>query len=640
MNFLGILNLLAAVLEICVPSYALRLVRRFGAHQVGSFVVIAFASLALLHLVNPIKAGPNQSLTLSLVYGVASVFLLIGMGHTETICREREQAQIEEERLRIKLDGEARERADGLVKIKQEMAQEIVRLQQQVEALGASERQYRLLFTHYPHPMWIFDLRTGRILTANLSALNLYGFSQQEFGALNAKDLIARESSETFLADVAKPCSLLESRGIWRHRRKDRSCVDVEIMAVDMKFGDCPARLMFAESIGPRLRREADLSEATKMRILRQTAEGISHHFGQIITVVETQANVLLDGGGNRDATEPLDNILSETRRGAALIRQLLAVGGCENIQVRQLDLNDLVRGLETTLHRVVGEAINLELVLAQDLPPVLGDTRSLEYILFNLVLNARNALPHGGSIAIYTNLFWQERPGVQRVPGAQPGQFLRLTVCDNGCGMPAEVQARLFEPFFTTRDDERAMGLGLATVFGAVRQQGGWVDFASQPRRGTELHVFLPAALLKAQLETAQSPSLPPPHRETILLVEADDQVRGLAQHILRRDGYRVIEADGPATALVLMEAGPNQVQLLLTDLRFPNGASGPELVEELRRTHPALHVVYAAGTQAAEQHDTALFTKDKLLFKPYTPDQLLQAISSSLPVKTPQPA
>ena len=295
MNFFGMLNLLAGVLELCVPSYALRLVRRFGAQQVGGFVVVAFASLALVHLVNPLKIGANQGVSLSLVYSAASALLLIGMGHTETLCRQRQQAQMEEERLRLKLDAEAREKAEGLVKIKQEMAQEIVRLQQQVELLGASERQYRLLFTHHPHPMWIFDLRTGRILAANLSAFNLYGFSQQEFGTLTAKDLVARECSESFLSDAARPCSLLESRGIWRHRRKDRSQVDVEIMAVDLKFGDCPARLVFAEDVGPRLRREADLSEATKMRILQRTAEGVAQNRGQVLIQIEFQSDSLSD---------------------------------------------------------------------------------------------------------------------------------------------------------------------------------------------------------------------------------------------------------------------------------------------------------------------------------------------------------
>src|SRR5579862_5392356 len=259
MTAFGILNFLAALLEICVPSYALRLVRRFGAREAGSFVVISFASLAIIHLVNPIKAWPNSSLALSLLYLGASLLLLIGMGHTETVCLQRQQAQLDEQKLRLKLDAEARERAEDLVKIKHEMAQEIVRLQEQVETLSVSERQYRLFFAQSPHPMWVFDLRTGRVLAGNLAALNQYGFSQKEFTGLASTDLLSREAVEAFQADSARPCSSLEPRGVWRHRRKDRTAIDVEIMEMDLRFGDCPARLIFAQDIGPRMNREADL---------------------------------------------------------------------------------------------------------------------------------------------------------------------------------------------------------------------------------------------------------------------------------------------------------------------------------------------------------------------------------------------
>ena len=180
MSALGILNLIAIALELCVPSYALRLIRRFGARQAGAFVIIAFASLALIHLVSPARPGPNGNLALSVVYAGASLLLLIGMGHTETVCRQRQQALMDEQELRVKLDAEARERAEDLLTVKQQMAQEIVRLQEQLAVLSVSERQYRLLFTQNPHPMWVFDLRSGRVLAGNLAALAKYGFSQQE----------------------------------------------------------------------------------------------------------------------------------------------------------------------------------------------------------------------------------------------------------------------------------------------------------------------------------------------------------------------------------------------------------------------------------------------------------------------------
>jgi PAS domain S-box-containing protein len=635
MTAIGILNFIAALLELCVPSYALRLVRRFGAGQVGSFVVIAFASLALLHLINPIKVSAPSGLTLSIVYGVASMLLLVGMGHTETVCRQRQQTLVEQESLRVRLDSEARERAEGLMKIKTEMAQEIVRLQQQLQVALASERQYRLLFSQNPHPMWLFDLRSGRILAGNVAALTQYGFTQQEFAGLAARDLLAREAAEAFMADAAKPCSSLEGRGIWRHRRKDRSALDVEVVAMDLRFGDTPARLIFAEDIGPRLQREADLCEEQRMRILRRVAEGVAHHFGQILSVVEGQAGLVCEGGQKARENEHVRELLAETRRGSALIRQLLAMGACEGIQPETVDLNEFIRGKEGLLRRLLGERTSLECHLVEGLQPVFVDSRSLEHIVLNLVLNSRDAMPHGGTIQIYTEAAWVENVQAnqrQQIQSTKPGSYVRFKVRDNGCGMSTEIQERIFEPFFTTRADDRAMGLGLATMYGLVKQHGGWIEFASRLQHGTEFSVCLPGVQPRPTTADPEEPDEMPTGRETVLLVEANDRVRDLARHILQRNGYHVIEAEGPATAVVLMEAQVKNVHLLLTDLHFPNGASGRELAVQLLEMNPTIKVLYATAPLSAEDAEPGLLDQAELLLMPYTPDRLIQTVRSCL--------
>lgn len=634
MTAFGILNFLAALLELCVPSYALRLVRRFGARQAGGFVVIAFSSLALIHLVNPVKAWPNSNLALSLLYMGASVLLLIGMGHTETVCLQRQQAQLDEQSLRLKLDAEAKERSEDLVKIKQEMAQEIVRLQQQLETLSVSERQHRLLFTQSPHVMWIFDLRTGRILAGNLAALSQYGFSQKEFTNLLSKDLLPREAVEAFQADAAKPCSSLESRGVWRHRRKDRTTIDVEIKAMDLRFGDCPARLIFAEDICPRISHETELCERERMRVLRRVAEGVAHHFGHILGVVEGQTGLLQDREESTADTEHLTQVLSETRRGTALVRQLQTAGACEPIQAEPVDLNQFIQQKEPLLHRLIWEQITLQLHLGEGLPPALADPRAIERILVNLVLNARDALPQGGVIDIHTEATWVDaHQNSNHFPArSRPGHYVHLTVRDNGCGMTPEVQEHLFEPFFTTRSDGKAMGLGLATIYGAVKQLGGWVECISQERRGTEFNVFLPAAPLKSASAVVAEQAIAPATRETILLIDSNDRVRDLARHILQRNGYRVIEADCPATATMLLETQAKNIHLLLTDLNFPNGASGHELAEQIRQINPSIKVVYASGQLSPDDTEPAILQEARLLLKPYTPERLLQAITAGL--------
>jgi two-component system cell cycle sensor histidine kinase/response regulator CckA len=615
-------------------------VRRFGAAQVGSFIVIAFASLALLHLVNPIKVSAPSGLTLSMVYAGASVLLLIGMGHTETVCRQREQIHLDHENQRTKLDSEARERAEELMRLKTEMAQEIVRLQQQLQISSAAERQYRLLFTQNPHPMWLFDLRSGRILAGNVAALTQYGFTQQEFSGLAAKDLLAREATEAFMADAAKPCSSLEGRGIWRHRRKDRSVLDVEVMATDLRFGDCPARLIFAEDIGPRLLREAELCEGQRMRILRRVAEGVAHHFGQILSVVEGKTNLVCEGRENPSEKEHLQQIVAETRRGSALIRQLLAVGACEGIQPESVDLNEFICAKESLLRRLLGERISLELHLVEGLQPVLVDSRTVEHIVLNLILNSRDAMPHGGTVSVHTEAAWVDNPQPnqeQSEQNAKSGPYVRLTVRDNGCGMSPEVQERIFEPFFTTREDDRAMGLGLATLYGVIKQHGGWIEFVSQIQHGTEFSVYLPGVQPVAQFAGPEVAGIMPESRETVLLVEANDRVRDLARHILERHGYSVIEADSPPTAVLLMEAQVKNVHLLLTNLHFPSGASGRELATQLLEMNPRIKVLYATAPLSSEDAEPGLLDQAELLLMPYTPDRLIQTVGSCFEAGTP---
>ena len=325
-----------------------------------------------------------------------------------------------------------------------------------------------------------------------------------------AKDLLAREAATAFLADSAKPCSALERRGIWRHQRKDRTLVDVETLAVDIRFGGCPARLMMTEDIAPRLSREAELSELQRMRILHRIAEGVAHHFGQILTVVEGEASLLRDGCKDSGEAEHLGQVLAETRRGSALIRQLLAVGACESIQPEPMDLNEFLRGQQSVLRRLVGDRINLICELTASLPPVLADARALGHILVNLVLNARDALPECGEIEIHTQPAWldpRENRG-QLNSKICPGHFVLLTIRDNGCGMTPEVQERLFEPFFTTREGTRVMGLGLATTYGAVKQLGGRIQCESEPQCGTLFSVFLPVANITNPSKTSPDKS------------------------------------------------------------------------------------------------------------------------------------
>jgi two-component system cell cycle sensor histidine kinase/response regulator CckA len=498
MTALALFNLLAGALELTIPSYALRLVRRFGTQPVGGFLVITFSTLALLHLTNPARPpGPGgpAAFSLNLIYVAASGLLLLGLCHLEALCSQRQQVERDARSFRSRTEWKAREQAEDLAKANECLTREIVQLQENLSWLGESERQYRLLFAENPQPMWISDLRTSRCLAVNKAALRQYGFTEQQFIGLSAKELLLPETVGAYLRELARPCSAAESRGVWQHRKKDRTLMPVEITASDLKFGNCPARLILACDISERRRRELELCQTEKMQALGRVAVGVAHHFNNILTVIDGHANLMLRNPQTFPGLSQLQQISLAARRGVALTRQLLAAGGYQAFHPQLLDLNGLIQSRQQMLRQLIDDRIVLECSFTADLPKILGDPRMLESILDNLILNARDAMPAGGAIMIETALAHFEPPPHQSSTQTRAGDFARLTVSDSGCGMTPEVQLRMFEPFFTTHDFGQGIGLGLAGVYGAVKQQGGWVEFATKLGVGTEFRLFFPCA-------------------------------------------------------------------------------------------------------------------------------------------------
>lgn len=622
----------AGALQLVVPSYGLRLVRRFGTSRVGWFVVISFVSLAALHLLEPM--GPNHGgfgpeLMLNCVYAIGSVLLLIGMGHIETLFSHHEKSRSKESELSSHFEARVQKETASLARTNEALQQEIGRRKHAEAVLRESEAQYRFVFTENPQPMWILDLREYRFIGANKAALRLYGFTPEEFMRLTPQDLLAPDQVEAFVKDVAESRERAESRRSWQHYRKDQVLIDVEVAERDFTYAGSPARLVVLTDISQQQRHETEVFEARKMELIGQFAGGVANQLNSVLKVIENHAAILAPMMPDDAATGHLQEISQATTRGNNFAYQMLAASGGQLMQPRPLDLNRLIVNLNLVLRRFCGESVVLQSQCGPNPLPVMADPQVIEQVLLNLVKNSRDAISGKGIVVVSTCIARVEAPPVQLE--TETKEFVRLIVRDTGCGMSAETQARLFEPFFTTK--EGASGLGLASVFGAVRQHWGWIESTSAEGSGTEFRIYLPCVspdLLPSASEMQAATAL---ERGTILLVDGDERSRGVARYVLNRNGYRVIEADSASIAQLLWEGQARNIDLLLTDLVLPGG-SGFDLANQLRQTRPELKVIYASAEEEGNRPEMP--DGSFAISKPYRPDALLECVETCIPSNT----
>ena len=379
---------------------------------------------------------------------------------------------------------------------------------------------------------------------------------------------------------------------------------------------------------------EGQLLQMHKMDALGRLAGGVAHDYNNLTTAMLGYAALVMETLPEGDARRAdLAEIQHAAERAADLSHQLLAFSRKQVIRSRRVAWNDVVTGTERMLGRLVGEHITFRSVLAADLPPVWSDPGQLQQILVNLVVNARDAMPGGGVLTVETDAVVIAGDHLLEHVDAQPGPHVCLRVRDTGVGMDAATQRRVFEPFFTTKVRGKGTGLGLATVYGIVRQSGGHVTLDSTVGVGTTVSVYLPAASGDVVVEIAGAPARPRDlaGTETILIAEDDAAVRGLARRLLQTCGYTTIEAATGSEAVRAAERTP-QLDLLLTDMVMPE-LGGLELFAAVRRVHPHVKVVYMSGytEQAIAMHDRAQ-VGGAFLAKPFTPAALVRAVREEL--------
>jgi signal transduction histidine kinase len=379
---------------------------------------------------------------------------------------------------------------------------------------------------------------------------------------------------------------------------------------------------------------EHQLRQAHKMEAVGRLAGGVAHDFNNLLTVIVGHSALLLARLKPTDALRQHVELIDQTAaRANRLTRQLLAFSRQQILQPLVLDVNEVVTGVREMLTRLLGEDIELVTRLRSPLPPVHADLSQMEQVLVNLAVNARDAMPRGGHLAIETASVELDRRFSQEHDGARPGRYVMLAVSDTGVGMAPEVQAQIFEPFFTTKGVGRGTGLGLATVYGIVKQHAGYVTVASDIGRGSTFRVYLPQT--EASVSTRPAPAPPAELRggtETILLVEDEDTVRDLARQVLEAYGYTVIQARSPSIALLVGEQRHTAVHLLLTDVVMPQ-MSGRELADRLVGPLSTTRVLYMSGyTNDAVTDHGVLDSAVALLEKPFTPDDLVRKVREVL--------
>jgi nitrogen-specific signal transduction histidine kinase/CheY-like chemotaxis protein len=579
-----------------------------------------------LHLAGPPNLGHGgySEILRDGAFAAGSVLLLIGMAHMETFFSARDQSQSHEENLRCRWEYVAKREISELSKANENLLKQIAHFEEAGKALQETEARYRFLFAENPQPMWIVELGSLQLLAANKVALRQYGFSEEEFLKLKCEDILPVETVEAFLRDMARPCAGVESRGVWVHCKKDKTVMDVEITALDFQYAGSRARLILTHDLGQRHRHELEERRIEKLELAGQVAGSAAQHFDGLLAIIEENATQLLSKAQDASFVEQLKKISLAATRGTNLTHQLQAVGGRQLMQLKPVDLNVLIRSLNPILRRLAGEQIDFQNNCGVGQLPVLADARVLEGIIINLVSNARQAMAAGGTLTVNTSLVWLADPrGAQK----ETREFVRLSIRDTGCGLSSEAQAKLFEPFFSTRS--KGMGLGLASVYGAVKQHWGWIEFATAEKAGTEFKIFFPRAPLSAFHSVAELQTTKLATRGTVLLVESDARSRGMARHVLNRHGFRVIEADCASIACTLWEGESQNIDLLITGSAFTDGKSAVELANQLREQKPDLKIIYVADEDVkAAKERFPLLDGSKLISKPYNPAKLLQSV------------
>jgi len=510
-----------------------------------------------------------------------------------------------------------------------------VEIKRNEQALRRSEARYRSLVQSSVYGIYRSSLE-GRFLDVNPALITMLGYGSAEEVLLldPEKDVFAQpEEHDRLIAEFRRTGRLDGIEVKWK--RREGGNITVRISGRAVSSADEPADVLeaIAEDVTDRRALEDQFRQAQKMEAVGRLAGGVAHDFNNLLMVIGGYAEVIL---AQLDLSDPLHEkgraIQLAADRATTLTRQLLAFSRKQLLELKVVDVNAIVQDMERLLRPLIGENVELVTLLSTEAAHTRADAGQLEQVLMNLVVNAKDAMPTGGKLTIQTQTILVDENHRRGQHFIRPGNYVMLSVSDSGMGMDRETQSRIFEPFFTTKEKGKGTGLGLSTVYGIVKQTGGYVMVQSEIGRGTTFHIYLPLVEEAAEKHSVSAPDTATGGTETVLLVEDEESVRQLVRETLAAKGYRVFEADNGEAGMAAAAAYEGKIDLVITDVVMP-GMGGRELVKQLTHSRPAIKVLYLSGyTEDAIVSDGSIEKGTAFLQKPFTLQNLSRKVREVL--------
>ena len=496
-----------------------------------------------------------------------------------------------------------------------------------------AEETFRKAFDANPEPMTISSISEGRYIDVNEAFLRVTGYQRDEVIGHTSTELNFWEKPEARadLVNTLRTEGSVHNLEITYRTKSGEQRVALDSTEI-IEVGGQKCMISILRDMTEQKSLEKQLRQAQKMEAVGQLTGGIAHDFNNMLGVIIGYSEVVTERlAGNEPLQRKCEQITKAAQSAASLTRQLLAFSRQQVLEPKFLDLNSIVRNMEKMLRRLIGEDISFSTGLGPTLGSIKADQGQIEQVIINLVVNARDAMPHGGQVRIETTAVELGGEYSKKHLPQLPGSYVLLTISDTGIGMDAETQARIFEPFFTTKEVGKGTGLGLSTVYGVVRQFDGHIWVYSEPGQGTTFKIYLP--------RTSQAPAVMKSNNrlastirgsETILLVEDEEALRELTRSLLADQGYNVLEAARPERAIEIAKHYRDTIHLLLTDMVMP-GMNGRELADTLTPTRPEMKVLFMSG-YTGFNHAALTDAKLTLLSKPFTKDNLLSKLQEVL--------